>query len=247
MSIVNRITRAITILVFVAVIAAIIAALWAVYYYFPRLRVDIRAQTTAAVRKWFPISDDGSFSFDTNVNYQSRLCSLDNLLVDKGSGRVLDAISFISYDLEAESIELDLNALLKQQPLTVIDLHGVKLAGDISHEDFSGYFTPDTAGIDNIEMEYDDFTEKTIISADIVELMGADVTILGRWYITEDGSLGLKDRSYRNPDGPVGREVIEFIEEHTDITMRFEIFDFPLELKAFDYEGAALSVELERE
>jgi hypothetical protein len=242
----NRLTKAITILIIVIIVAGLIVALWGIYFYIPGLRENIRLDTAAAVGKWFQTAPDGNFTFVIEIEFTPRRCYLKDVHVNQGSGRALDDISFMTYELTADSVELDLNALIKHQPLRIIAIAGMELKGEISLDDLTAYFAPDNSGIDNITISYDDFTEKTIMKADIVELMGTDVTITGKWGIADDGSLALVDRGYRNPDGPVDRKVIEFIEEHTNISIQFKVFDIPLDVKKQHFDGETLSVELER-
>lgn len=244
---VNRITKTITIIFILLIVAAIGYAAWSIYVRIPRIREDIREKTASAVAKWFPTTDEGGFSYRTEVDLENGICRLKDLYISEGEGRILDNISFTSYELRAESIDLDLDSLLKDQRLKIIEIHGLRLEGDIDVADILSYFTHDNSGISDIRMEYDDFTEKTTITADIDEMKGIRVSIIGKWGIDEDGALALTGRRYRNPDGSVHGEVIDFIEEHTNITISFEVFAFTLGVVDFNYDGATLMVELERE
>ncbi len=90
-----------------------------------------------------------------------------------------------------------------------------------------------------------DFTEKTTLTVDIAEITGMEISITGKWKIGE-GKLVFTDRRYHNPDGPAGAEVAEFIEEHTDISISFSMFSYPLDVTDFKFDGDYLSVVLER-
>jgi len=240
---VNKITKTITIIFILLIVAAVAYAAWSVYVRIPRMREDIQEKTAGAVAKWFPTTDEGGFSYRTEVDLKNGICGLKDLSVSEGVGRILNNINFKSYELRAESIDLDLNSLLKDQPLRIIDMHGVNIEGDIDAADIVSYFTPEISGLTDIRMEYDDFTEKTTVTADIDELKGIRVSIIGKWEV-EGGALALTGRKYRNPDGPVHGEVIDFIEEHTNITISFEVFDFTLEVADFKFDGATLTVAL---
>jgi len=240
---VNKITKTITIIFVLLIVAAVAYAAWSVYVRIPRMREDIQEKTAGAVARWFPTTDEGGFSYRTEVDLKNGICRLKDLSVSKGEGGILDNISFTSYELRAESIDLDLDSLLKDQPLRIIDMHGVNIEGDIDAADIVSYFTPEISGLTDIQMEYDDFTEKTTVTADIDELKGIRVGIIGKWEVV-GGALALTGRKYRNPDGSVHGEVIDFIEEHTNITISFELFDFTLEVADFKFDGATLTVAL---
>ncbi len=243
----NRITKVISILVILLIIIGIIAALYGIYFYFPALREDIRRDTSNAVAKWFPGDSDTKFSYQIAIDLKNDKCLIKDLVVTDGTGKVLDAMSMFEYRVDADTSELDLGPLVKRQPLTLTGLKGFRLYGHIEARELRSYFTPENSGMQIKDMAYDDFTEKTIIDAVIVEVQGIDVLISGRWKIDADGNLTLTDRSYRNPDSPVGADIVKFIEAHTDPTIRFTIFNIPLKVADFTFDGMSLTVELERE
>jgi hypothetical protein len=243
----NRITKTISALAILLVIAGILVAIWGVYFYIPGLRESIRHDTASAMRRWFPSDSDGEFSYNISVDFKEQKCLLKNLVVTKGTGKVLDNVSLFDYRINAELVELDLNPLLKHQPLSIKDLKGFRLYGHMTSGELQAYFTPENSGMRVHDIGYDDFTEKTIIQAEIFEMQGIEAMISGRWKIDENGNLALRDRSYRNPDGPVGSDVIQFIEKHSDPTLKFTIFSIPLEVKDYTFDGKTLSLELERE
>jgi hypothetical protein len=244
---VNSITKTIAALVTIAILAAVVYAVWSIYVRIPGMREDIKDRTADAVGKWFPVTEEGGFSYGVEVDLKNDICSLKDLQVTGGQGRIINNINFSSYELRAESIDIELDSLLNDQPVRIIEVKGVELEGDIGAADIISYFTPDNSGIADILMDYDDFTGKTKITADIDEQMGIRVQITGKWEIDKDGALALTDRDYRNPDGPVDSEVIKFIEEHTNITIGFKVFDFTLDVTDFEFDGAKLTVELEHE
>lgn len=242
---INRLTCSLTILITIAVFAFTGYCIWLFYVRIPNFREDIREQTANAVTRWFPIGEEGGFTYDVEVDQLNDICFIKNLNVDKGEGGILNGIEFASYQVTIDSIKIFLRSLIDDQPLKVMGLQGVEIKGDIEAEVIRNHFNPKDSGITAIAMDYDDFTEKTTITADIAEITGMEISITGKWKI-EDGKLILADRKYHNPDGPASIEVIEFIEEHTDISISFSMLGYPLDVTGFKFDGAIMSVELER-
>lgn len=242
---INRVTGSLTILFVIAILAFAAYCIWSIYARIPNLREDIRVQTAGAVARWFPVGEEGGFTYDVEVDQLNDICFINNLNVDKGEGGILDGIEFASYQVTIDSMEIDLKTFTEDQPLKVTGLQGVEIKGDIEAEVIRNHFNPQDSGITALAMEYDDFTEKTTIIADISEITGMEISITGKWKI-EDGKLILADRKYHNPDGPASIEVIKFIEEHTDISISFSMLNYPLDVTGFKFDGAIMSVELGR-
>jgi len=242
---INRLTGFLTLLFIIALLAFAAYCIWSIYFRIPNLREDIREQTAAAVARWFPVGEGGGFTYDVEVDTVKNICLIKNLNVDKGEAGILDGIEFASYQVTIDSMEIDLKTFTENQPLKVTGLQGVEIKGNIEAEVIRNRFIPGDSGITAIAMEYDDFTEKTTITADIAEITGMEISITGKWKI-ENGKLVLADRKYHNPDGPAGAEVVKFIEEHTDISISFSMLSYPLDVTGFKFDGAIMSVELER-
>ena len=240
---INRLTGFLTLLFIIALLAFAAYCIWSVYIRIPNLREDIREQTAGAVARWFPLAEEGGFTYDVEVDTQKDICRIKNLIVTKGANGILVGIKFASYDIKIDSIELDLNSFTDDAPLNVTGLQGVEIKGNIEAEVVRNHFNPEDSGITAIAMEYDDFTEKTTLTVDIAEITGMEISITGKWKIGE-GNLVFTDRRYHNPDGPAGAEVAEFIEEHTDISISFSMFSYPLDVTDFKFDGEYLSVEL---
>jgi hypothetical protein len=222
-------------------------AIWAIYKYIPNLLERTRQNTLNAVRQWFPLGPDGSFSYDLDINLSPRRCRLTDIEIKGGVGKVLNNIEFQDYDLEITSIELDSYSLLRNGAVNVTGLEGFQFDGEMPLAALSTFYTPEKSGIRNAEWEYDDFTEKVILKVDIVELDIGRVTIIGKLGIIDDGGLDLTERKYRNIHGPMAPDVIDFVEQHTELSLHFSIFDFPLNVKGFSFKDDDLHLELERE
>lgn len=244
----NRLTKIFSIIIILTLIAAIGAALWAVYKYIPDLRGKIREGTAQAVAQWFPVSPDGEFSYDLDISLHPRRCRLINLDITNGSGKVLQNLTLNKYNLKAASVELDLDALLKGQQSYITGIEGVALNGEILLADLGAYYIPDKSGITNIGFEYDEFTEKVILRFEITELALGRITVTGKVTPTEDREgITLAERKYFNIEGQMPADIIQFIEEHSNLDIEFSISDFPLKVKKFTLTTKSLNVELERE
>ncbi len=247
MSAINRLLKIIAFLAVLAIIIGMVAAVWAVYYYIPGLRTEIHDNARQSVVGWFPLDEDGSFSFDIDISFSPKRCRLTNIEVDGGKGAVLEGIEFRRYGATAGLMELDMEALLHDEPSSIVDLEDFKFEGDIYGEGFNTYFTPERSGISNVEWDYDDFTGKVILKVDLAELQLGRITVTGTPEIKDGKELIIGDPKYRHIHGPVAPEVASFIEDHTDLGMKFSFQGYELNLDSFKFnKDKSLHVELSR-
>ena len=167
MNTVNRIIKAVSIIVAIVIVIGILAAAWSVYFRFPKLRDEVRIRTAQVVAAWFPITEEGGFSYDLEISFSPRKCLIKDLSVTDGSGKALDDLDLAKYELLADLVELNLDAVLKDQPLKIEKLEGVSMYGEITSDAIMAYCTPDRTGMEILETDYDDFTEKVYLLANI--------------------------------------------------------------------------------
>ena len=247
MATLNRLIRIISVIVIAALVVALGAGIWAVYRYIPQLKGRIGDATAQAVAQWFPLGENGEFSYDLDIKLHPRECKLIDFSVSNGSGKVLRDLQVDKYDLKAAAISIDLDDLLKNQQANMTGMEGVEFHGDILLADLGAYYVSEKSGIKDIGMEYDDFTEKVILRFDVVEPPLGRIVIEGKVSPTGDKrGITLAERRYYNIEGPLPEDLVKVVEGHTNLDIEFAISDFPLTVKKISLTKKSLSIELER-